>query len=123
MAKVKKILIKALNNSDESIYCHFDFGTHNIFATKPITVFDPSPRFNNFYIDVGRSAQSFISKGYISSLDQFIEGYFNGKPYDNNVLTASIIFNILYKIPYVHKTKRFDNIENYKNYIANNPLS
>jgi fructosamine-3-kinase len=120
LGQVRNILVKALSGSVESSYCHNDFGTHNIFGTEPLTVFDPSPRFNNFYIDLGRSAQSLIAYDQLEPLDQFIAGYFKDEPYDKNVLLASIILNILYKIPYIHKTKKVSNIEKYKKYIENN---
>src|SRR3989338_1678578 len=50
-----EILKEHVSKENKSSYCHDDFGTANIFATNPLTVFDPNPRFNNGYIDLGRS--------------------------------------------------------------------
>ena len=40
---------KQHSENSDSTYCHDDFGTANIFATDPITIFDPQPKFNSGY--------------------------------------------------------------------------
>jgi fructosamine-3-kinase len=49
--KALEVIKQHAKNSD-STYCHDDFGTANIFATDPITIFDPQPRFNSGYYAV-----------------------------------------------------------------------
>ena len=51
--KTLEVIKQHAANSD-STYCHDDFGTANIFATDPITIFDPQPKFNSVYYDLGK---------------------------------------------------------------------
>jgi len=115
---VCNILIKFVGNNTSSHFCHFDFQLQNAFATDPITIFDPSPYFNIPFVDVGRSLQYFI--GNEASVNQFIEGYFNGEVYDKKILYASIFLNIYFKLPYSHKTKHVDKIAKRMNFIQEN---
>ena len=96
LATAIEILTKHDNSEKKSSYCHDDFGASNIFATHPITVFDPNPRFNNRYLDLGRSVFIRICHDGIFP-QQFLDGYFGDKPYDEKVLHASISYvsNIL----------------------------
>lgn len=114
---VTQILIKYFENKKSS-YCHDDFGPYNMFATNPITVFDPNPRFNNGYLDLGRSLCVRIGHGI--SPEQLIEGYFGNELYDKKALHASILLNIYMKLPYAHKTKKLKNIKNWQEYLAEN---
>ena len=109
-----------VNKEKRSSYCHEDFGTANIFATNPLTVFDPNPRFNNRYIDLGRSVMRTIynDSGLTRAKDQLIRGYFNGEPYDERVLQASILLNAYMKFDYAHKIGRLKQIDCIRKYLT-----
>jgi len=105
-------------NKNQSSYCHFDFGGSNIFATNPITVFDPNPQFNNGYLDLGLTAFNSISAGLYPK--QLIEGYFNNEKCDEKVLYASILLNSYIKLPSRFEKKKFDHIKNIEEYLVLN---
>ncbi len=103
---------------NNSVYCHNDFGTNNIFATKPLTVFDPSPLFNIAYYDLARTLYSQISNGGFSQ--ELLTGYFGNEPYDKKALHAAILINAYYKFKYAYETNRVETIKNVKEYLTNN---
>lgn len=108
-------------NKTKSSYCHDDFGTGNIFATEPITVFDPNSRFNNGYIDLGRSIFSIIfNKGRNEAIEQIIKGYFGDDAYDIGVLHASIMLASYMKFTYAHQTNKIKKIQNIQEYLTKN---
>ncbi len=116
-----KILVDFVGDDGKSSYCHDDFGGSNIFATHPMTVFDPNPRFNNGYIDLGRSLMNHISAGGLDeALPRLIKGYFGDTPHDKKVLHASVLLNCCMKLPYKHKTKSLGVIQNMQKYLAEN---
>ncbi len=87
-------------NKNQSSYCHFDFGSSNIFATTPVTVFDPNPQFNNGYLDLGLSAFNLIGAGVIPK--GLIDGYFENEICDQKVIFASVLLNSFIKLPSRH---------------------
>ena len=102
--EIRDVLIHHAQTNPESSFCHDDFSTANIFATEPITVFDPNPRFNNGYIDFGRSLMIHIANGASpESKAHFIEGYFGESVYDERVLHAAVALASYMKFPYWHK--------------------
>ncbi len=113
--KALEILLNHVAQEANSSYCHDDFGGNNIFATDPITVFDPSPRFNNSYIDLGRSIFNLLPSH--NAIKQFIDGYFADNPYDKKVLHASVLLSCYMKFPYWHKTKKFEKIKSIQEYL------
>lgn len=114
-----EILIDHTNREDKSSYCHDDFGTSNIFATHPITVFDPNPIFSNRYLDLGRTLMLRIAHDGIF-LDQLVDGYFGNKPYDRKVLHASILLNACMKFHYWNQVKKSNGIKNVQDYLVKN---
>ncbi len=118
LALAFEILIEHSNRENKSSYCHDDFGRSNIFATHPITVFDPNPRFNNRYLDLGRTLMLHIS--YDGTYpEQLIEGYFQGEPYDKRVLHASILLNSYIKFHDWNK-KTYKGIKKVQEYLMKN---
>jgi fructosamine-3-kinase len=116
-----KILTELTDKDRESSYCHDDFGAGNIFATKPLTVFDPNPRFNHPYLDLGRTIAITISGGkYEGAVSQLIEGYFAGEKFDNRALQASILLNCCLKFRYWDLTKKTKRIKNLQDYLIKN---
>lgn len=110
--EVFNILISSIGNSKESVYCHNDFGTGNVFATEPFTVFDPWPCFHHPFMDVTRSLIHKISKKGIGETgQQFLDGYFGDEEYDKKLFHAFLILNITVKLPYMHKTKGMEKIQ------------
>lgn len=117
-----QILIKHVNGENKSSYCHFDFGTSNMFATQPITIFDPNPEFNNPYLDLGRSIVIRIAHDGVFP-QQLVDGYFKGEPYNEKALQASILINSYQKFNYWNKTKALKLIKNIQDYLLQNKLS
>lgn len=113
------ILLSHIAKNNKSSYCHDDFGAQNIFATHPITVFDPNPRFNNGYVDLGRSIAIHISQG-LPFPEQLIAGYFENTSCDKKVLHASILLNAYTKFFYWHKVNKFKHMENLQRYLVEN---
>ena len=93
-----KILFEYVGDKKSS-YCHFDFGSKNIFATNPITVFDPAPELNNGYIDLGRSIVNSLAHDGVFP-NKLIDGYFASESYSKKVLQAAILINSYYKFFY-----------------------
>lgn len=114
-----EILIEHVKRENKSSYCHDDFGTSNIFATHPITVFDPNPRFNNRYLDLGRTILLGIAHDGIFP-EQLVEGYFQGEPCDKRVLHAAILFNSCMKFYYWNKVKKYKGIKKVQEYLIQN---
>jgi len=105
--RVRSIFIEHTNQSDQSSYCHDDYSIHHVFATDPLTVFDPNPRFNNGYIDLGRSL--LLQLAHSDSQDaisQYTQGYFDTEDYNEQALHASIALAYYMKLPYWHKTQK-----------------
>ena len=104
--KALEILIDYVQKDTRSTYCHYDFGASNIFATKPLTVFDPDCMFNHPYIDLGRTIFIHVFKDYNLSpiADQIYEGYFGNEQCNRKVLQASILLNAYSKFEYWHST-------------------
>lgn len=100
---------------EQSCYCHDDFGAGNIFATHPITVFDPNPRFNNRYIDLGRCVVIHASQNITAQ--RLIDGYFEDMSCDKKVLRGSILLNTYMKFPYWNKVEKFSQIKNMQEYL------
>ena len=104
------VLREFVSKNQRSAYCHDDFGTANIFATKPLTVFDPNPRFNHPYVDLGKTMCNCILGGTYPS--ELVDGYFGTEPYNEKALTAAIILNLAMKLRYAHQKNRQKVIEN-----------
>jgi fructosamine-3-kinase len=110
-----KILLEYVGDKKSS-YCHFDFGSKNIFATNPITVFDPNPELNNGYLDLGRSVTvSIAHDGKFPN--QLVDGYFEDNPYNKKVLQAAILVNSYFKFNYWYKTNKLKAIKNVQDYL------
>ncbi|MES2930791.1 MAG: hypothetical protein V4665_03355 [Patescibacteria group bacterium] len=114
-------LIEYTTKENKSSYCHGDFGTSNIFATIPITVFDPNPNFNNKYIDLGRTLVMVLTRPkQQEAIIQLIKGYFQDKPYNKKVLQASVLLNAYIKFFNWHKKSKLKAIENVQEYLIQN---
>lgn len=112
------ILRKAFSLNPQSSYCHNDFGPTNVFATQPLTVFDPDPILNHPYMDLARSVLITVSQsGMEEAATQMIEGYFKGKSYDAKLLHAAFVLNAHTKVSYWTKTKKTERVENTKRYL------
>ena len=112
------IISNHIKNNGQSTYCHNDFGIHNIFATNPFTVFDPNPRFNNGYFDLGRALLIGATKEISIENDQLLKGYFGDHYYDEKIIHAFIVLNGYYKAPDWHKKGREDLIRGFQNYLS-----
>lgn len=115
-----EILQAHISENPQSSYCHDDFGVGNIFASSPMTVFDPNPRFHNGYFDLGRSMVRQISQGLPTS--QLVQGYFEGSSYNQQALRAAILLNTYMKFPYWYKAKKVTEIQRMQEYLASSSL-
>ena len=69
-------LNKCIGTSSQSSYCHNDFAYQNIFATEPLTVFDPVPVLNHPYMDLAGAIVKAIGRGISdAAAEQLIKGY------------------------------------------------
>lgn len=103
---------------NKSSYCHNDFSAYNTFDTKPLTVFDPSPTFNNGYLDLGRSIVIAVAHGGLPKAgEQLVNGYFKDEPINKKALQSSILLNSYTKIAHWHKINKIKNIERVQQYL------
>lgn len=106
-----------------STYCHDDFGQPNIFATDPITIFDPSPKFNSGYSDLGKVKFFNVAfSGSSEALKQLLDGYFGDDVCDDRVLNAYTLISFVYKCPYWQKKGRDKELQKVKGYFSENPI-
>lgn len=111
-------LLAHVGENTESSYCHNDFSAYNILDTEPMTVFDPSPSLNDGHIDLGRSIVIAVAHGKITeAAEQLKNGYFNGQPYDERALQASVLLNSYVKIAHWHKIGKTNMIQNLQTYL------
>lgn len=122
---LEKALTTIKRHSEEmgSTYCHTDYGPKNIFATRPITVFDPNPKFNNNYYDLGLIRLSdIIQGGSCESSTKLFEGYFAEEECNDRVLHAYTFLVFCIKCPYWHQTKREKELETAKEYFRQHQI-
>ncbi len=124
IVEATNILRTFVQSNPQSSYCHNDFAPTNVFATTPITVFDPDPVFNHPYMDVGRSIViTAAHSGLPESAEQIISGYFEGLDYNAKALHASIIFNAHTKILNWHKKGKKQRVENIQRYLIQTKMN
>jgi hypothetical protein len=112
-----RILQTAADQSASS-YCHFDFGSYNIFATRPITVFDPNPQCHFYYLDLGQTVAVHTALGF--DPEQIVAGYFAGDSCDERLLQAAILLSACRKFVYWHKTGKSKIIARLQNHLRQN---
>jgi fructosamine-3-kinase len=120
LTRVVQILKDFVNENKRSSYCHDDFGASNIFATNPMTVFDPNPFFNNGYLDLGRSIVNSVAKDFYPK--ELIEGYFGSEDYNRKALHASVFLNACMKLPSIHKKNKTEMLQNIQKHLADNRI-
>ena len=122
LAKALQVIIGHAKETDTT-YCHDDFGQANIFATEPLTVFDPNPRFNSGYSDLGKVKFFNIAfNGSPEALKQLLDGYFGEDVCDDRVLNAYTLISFVYKCPYWQKKGRDKELQKAKDYFSENPI-
>lgn len=118
LSQAISVLNEYCQKENKSSYCHFDFGSGNILATKPFTVIDPNPMCNNGVIDLGRSMVLAISGGHTSASEEFLKGYCSlGFSVPPEVLRASILLNVYMKFYYWHKVDKTSHIKRVQEYL------
>ena len=114
-------LIEYAAKNPTSVFCHGDFVPSNILNTKPLTVFDPIPTFNIFYIDLTRNILKNIDSGYINPevIDQFINGYFEkcNAGLDSKIFLSSLLFNAHMLTPQLYRGNKNQRIKNIKEFV------
>lgn len=110
-------IIKRHGENNHSTYCHTDFGTANMFATDPITIFDSIPNFNSGYYDLGRIQFIQITMNDTTEVfEQMLKGYFVEQECDEEVLMAYTFLAFCMKARYWHQTGRVDRLETARQY-------
>lgn len=116
--KAIQILISYSEEFPATSYCHFDFGSGNLMATKPITVIDPSPILNIGVLDMARTLMLMASGGS-SGEEKFKEGYFSiAKPVSDKVIQAAVVLHAYLKFGYWSNKEKWEQIERVKQYLA-----
>lgn len=118
--KAIQILISYSEEFPVTSYCHLDFGSGNIMATKPITIIDPSPNpiLNMGVLDMARTLMLMASGGS-SGEEKFKEGYFSiAKPVSDKVIQAAVVLNAYLKFGYWSNKEKWEQIERVKQYLA-----
>lgn len=117
--KVMEFLRAKIGEETESSYCHNDLDPGNIFATNPLTIFDPSPVLNHPYIDLGVTIT--IGASLMEGEEvyrQIVEGYFpDKKELDEELLRATTILTSYIKFDRWHKIKNEKRITRMKGYL------
>jgi hypothetical protein len=107
LSRVIEILSTHVKATGYTSYCHDDYGGSNIFATDPLTIFDPVPRFNNNYIELGKVMFGhMIFGGTEETCSEFLKGYFGEEKYDQRVLQAATVLAAYMKFSYWHRSKK-----------------
>lgn len=108
-----RVINDFVGNSIESCYCHNDFAYQNIFATDPLTVFDPIPIFGHPYMDLARAIVIALGRGISDEAsEQLIKGYSrNDLAVDRSALQAAIILQSYIKFGYWSKTGKEQGIK------------
>ncbi len=108
-----------VGESTESCYCHNDFAYQNIFATDPLTVFDPIPIFGHPYMDLARAIVTALGRGISEEAsEQLIRGYSgNDLVIDRSVLQAAMILQSYLKFGYWSKTGKEQGIKDVQTYL------
>lgn len=108
-----------VGESTESCYCHNDFAYQNIFATDPLTVFDPIPFFGHPYMDLARAIVTALGRGINEEAgEQLIRGYAGSDLVLNrSVLQAAILLQSYLKFGYWSKTGKEQGIKDVQAYL------
>lgn len=113
--------IKDYAKTHQSTYCHADFGTANMFATHPITIFDSNPKFNSGYYDLGRIKFGQIAaKNTPEVFEQILSGYFESEECNDEILMAYTFLAFCMKAWYWHQTGKVEQLETAKQYFIKN---
>lgn len=118
-AEAIKIMNGYVGTSTESCYCHNDFAYQNIFATEPLTVFDPIPIFGHPYMDLARAIVTALGRGiHEDASEQLVRGYSgNDLILNRSVLQAAIILQSYLKFGYWSKTGKEQGIKDVQAYL------
>lgn len=117
------LTIKTMNDfagaSSESCYCHNDFAYQNIFATEPLTVFDPIPIFGHPYMDLARAIVTALGREmHEDAAEQLMRGYAgNDLILNRSVLQAAIILQSYLKFGLWSKTGKEQGIKDVQAYL------
>lgn len=113
------IMNEYVGTSTESCYCHNDFTYENIFATEPLTVFDPIPIFGHPYMDLARAIVTALGRGiHEDASEQLIRGYSgNDLILNRKVLQAALILQSYLKFGYWSKTGKEQGIKDVQAYL------
>lgn len=112
-------VIRRNAETNGSTYCHADYGSANIFATNPITVFDSNPKFNSGYYDLGRIQFGQISANNTKdAFNQILDGYFADEECNNELLLAYTFLAFCMKAWYWHQTEKVDQLATARKYFT-----
>jgi aminoglycoside phosphotransferase (APT) family kinase protein len=119
ISAARKIMSEFVGTSTDSCYGHNDFIYPNIFATDPLTVFDPAPILVHPYMDLARTVVLAIGRGVREeAADELVGGYCgDDMKLDLPAFQAALIIQGYVKFAYWSKTDRADAITTVKNFL------
>ncbi len=114
-----KIMKEFVGTSTESCYCHNDFAYQNIFATDPLTVFDPVPILGHPYMDLARAIVIALGRGISDEAsEQLMKGYAGTDlVLDRQALQATIFIQSQIKFGYWSKVGKEQSIKDVQDYL------
>ncbi len=121
LPEAQEVLFREIGSDSSTVYGHSDFSIANIFATDPLTVFDPIPFLNHPYMDLARTLVLAVRSGLNEPGRQIVEGYFGDEKYDENLLKAAVVVNAYMKLRYWHETNRFEDVKKLQDYLVQLP--
>ena len=114
-----RALCAAYGDTTESVYCHYDLHVGNVFATTPLTVFDPNPFFNHPYMDLARSIIFGVIEHGDEVREQILKGYCEYKSCDEGLLQAALVVASHEKLSFWHKRGYVKEVDMLRTYLGN----
>ena len=91
--------INVIENDGDTLpsLTHYDYGAYNIFATHPLTIFDPNPCFTHPVMDLALALITPTVTDHPQEGDQILAGYKEVNPMSDRVVSAGIVLRGLMK--------------------------
>ncbi|KKQ23933.1 MAG: hypothetical protein US62_C0012G0016 [Candidatus Woesebacteria bacterium GW2011_GWA1_37_8] len=101
---------------------HNDFATYNMFATEPITIFDPDPRITHPAICLAYTLLKSQVNEYpdLTESSEILSGYREITPIDDETIAAGIVLRGIRKIHTWHREGKLSQLDKLKKVIDAN---
>jgi fructosamine-3-kinase len=100
-----KVINDYVGTSTESSFCHNDFTFENIFATEPLTVFDPVPILGHPYMDLAKAIVTALGREISDEASEHLIRGYSGTDLvlNRSALQAAIIIQSYMRFGYWSK--------------------